>query len=95
MYAMRTAYESVNAAELARDLKEELTDRLAGSLEGGQKAAGETQSYRNAYFRPRKKLPSRLSTSEMTRNLRLMKVRISMTSHRQWSMKTKHQGIYI
>ena len=77
MYAMRTAYESVTAAELAQDLTEELTGTLAGSLEamknlatefgkltGGQKAACETQSYRKAYVRPTKQLDSIQSDEE-------------------------------
>ena len=78
MHAMRNAYESVTAADLAQDLKEELTGTLSGSIEamknlasefgkltsGAQQVTCETTSYRKAYIRPAKQLNSIQSDEE-------------------------------
>ena len=78
MHAMRNAYESVTAADLAQDLKEELTGTLAGSIEamkhlasefgkltsGAQNVACETTSYIKAYVRPATQLNSIQSDEE-------------------------------
>lgn len=77
MSAMKDAYESVTAADLAQDLTEELTGTLSGSLEAmkslasefgklavGQKVNCESLQFRKAYVRPSQQLDSVVSDEE-------------------------------